>query len=704
MKNISLKSIRIHNFKGISDLMIEPNGKSIDIFGDNDAGKTTIYDAFLWCLFNKDSKERTKIQWRPLDENSEPIRGKQTSVTVVLTINGQAKEFEKVRGDKEVIKRNSEHKSYEMFTKYLVDGLETTTKKAFDDEVEKVLDQDTFKNLTSVTYFCEQLVADERRQKLFEYFGSKTDEEIINESPSIHQLKEIIGIDDIKTARERVLQEQKRINETLKNIPVKIEGIQAALPDIENINKEQLLTTRNELTLKKNDIENQLVTIRNGGNISELIASLNTKQEELTAAKLKHDNAQNARINGIEQGKSKLFADLNKAQKTYADEESSLNVTERLVSIKDNELIALNKKHEELYDKYDEVEAEEFTGGLVYTKLSFNENLLVCQHCNRPYDVKDQDEMKRHHEEEERKRAEEIELTNKKIKAQFEADKQIKLSEIREKGIQNNKDREALKKEIGELKEQLLIKTEAYNIAKKHLEDVKENLADVEQQISSLKLDKIPFEATEKYSIITKEIKKLQEYITQSNEAILEQTSAKTSEITEIDKEIAMIDEKLALLKEYERQLSIIEDFNEQERQLSHKKGEVLQKLVLFEEFFITKQNMLQEIINSHFSVVKWKLFDFFEDGGLNEAVCEPMIDGVPFSSLNNGSRMQAGLDVSNTLMKQEGYIVPIFIDNAEGLTNHNRDSVQVDTQVIAMYVNEDDKTLRIKNRKTEGK
>ncbi|HAP4189188.1 TPA: AAA family ATPase [Enterococcus faecalis] len=704
MKNISLKSIRIHNFKGISDLMIEPNGKSIDIFGDNDAGKTTIYDAFLWCLFNKDSKERTKIQWRPLDENSEPIRGKQTSVTVVLTINGQAKEFEKVRGDKEVIKRNSEHKSYEMFTKYLVDGLETTTKKAFDDEVEKVLDQDTFKNLTSVTYFCEQLVADERRQKLFEYFGSKTDEEIINETPSIHQLKEIIGNDDIKTARDRMLQDQKRINETLKNIPVKIEGIQAALPDIENINKEQLLTTRNELTLKKNDIENQLVTIRNGGNISELIASLNTKQEELTAAKLKHDNAQNARINGIEQGKSKLFADLNKAQKTYADEESSLNVTERLVSIKDNELIALNKKHEELYDKYDEVEAEEFTGGLVYTKLSFNENLLVCQHCNRPYDIKDQDEMKRHHEEEEQKRAEEIELTNKEIKAQFEANKQIKLSEIREKGIQNNKDREALKKEIGELKEQLLIKTEAYNIAKKHLEDVKENLADVEQQISSLKLDKIPFEATEKYSTITKEIKKLQEYITQSNEAILEQTSAKTSEITEIDKEIAMIDEKLALLKEYERQLSIIEDFNEQERQLSHKKGEVLQKLVLFEEFFITKQNMLQEIINSHFSVVKWKLFDFFEDGGLNEAVCEPMIDGVPFSSLNNGSRMQAGLDVSNTLMKQEGYIVPIFIDNAEGLTNHNRDSVQVDTQVIAMYVNEDDKTLRIKNHKTEGK
>ncbi len=140
----------------------------------------------------------------------------------------------------------------------------------------------------------------------------------------------------LKTARDRVLQDQKANQRNAEKYSCKkIEGIQATLPDIENINKEQLLTTRNELTLKKKmTSKNQLVTIRNGGNISELIASLNTKQEELTVAKLKHDNAQNARINGIEQGKSKLFADLNKAQKTYADEESSLNVTERLVSIK----------------------------------------------------------------------------------------------------------------------------------------------------------------------------------------------------------------------------------------------------------------------------------------------------------------------------------------------------------------------------------
>lgn len=61
MKNISLELICIYNFKGILDLMIELNGKSIDVFGDNDVGKIIIYDVFFWCLFNKDLKEWIKI-------------------------------------------------------------------------------------------------------------------------------------------------------------------------------------------------------------------------------------------------------------------------------------------------------------------------------------------------------------------------------------------------------------------------------------------------------------------------------------------------------------------------------------------------------------------------------------------------------------------------------------------------------------------
>ena len=72
------------------------------------------------------------------------------------------------------------------------------------------------------------------------------------------------------------------------------------------------------------------------------------------------------------------------------------------------------------------------------------------------------------------------------------------------------------------------------------------------------------------------------------------------------------------------------------------------------------------------------------------------MFNGVSFRSLNTGSRMQAGLDVANTLMKQEGYLVPIFIDNAEAMTGHKREAVQIDTQVIAVYVNEADKNLRV--------
>lgn len=701
MQIIKLTSVTIHNFKGISDLSVKLDGNDIDIFGDNDAGKTTIYDAFLWCLFNKDSKDRTKIKWMPLDSDGNPIHGLTTSVKVVLSINGVSKTFEKRRIDKAVTKRNSEAKCYEDVAKYLIDEIETSTKRVYDQEVENVLNQDTFKNLTSVTYFCEQLSPEERRESLFNYFGTKTDEEIINETKELHPLIQIMNGNDVNTARARVSQELKQINETLKNIPVKIEGIQAALPEIESLNQEGLLTERNELTQKKNTIESELISIRNGGNVGELLSQLRSKQEELTAARLQFENQQNVKLNGIEQGKSKVFADLNKAHELATEQENGVKEINRSVTETEAYIKKLDEEHQRLIDEYDLVDGQGFMS-VNYKKQPFDENSLSCQHCHRPYELDAQEEMKAHHEQEEQKKFDEILEKNKEAQQKFQADKESKLEKIREQGINNNKEREIVEKQLLELKEKLLVSLEAEKKAKNHAEKIAKDMEDFNKQIQLLESEKVIFETTKQYEKITQEITKLNEYVEQGNESIFDQTQEKTKGIEAIEKEIAAVDEQLAQVKEHERQLSIIEEFNDQERNLSERKGEVLSQLVLFEEFYITKRDLLQDQINSHFSVVEWKLFDFYEDGGLNESVCEPMINGVPFSGLNNGSCMQAGLDVSNTLMKQEGYIVPLFIDNAEGLTNHKRKAVDVDTQVIALYVSEKDKNLRVEQHKTE--
>ena len=53
MKEIRIKELKIKNFKGIKNKSFEFDNLSVNIFGDNATGKTTIVDAFLWLLFNK---------------------------------------------------------------------------------------------------------------------------------------------------------------------------------------------------------------------------------------------------------------------------------------------------------------------------------------------------------------------------------------------------------------------------------------------------------------------------------------------------------------------------------------------------------------------------------------------------------------------------------------------------------------------------
>ena len=55
MKNIFLKQLILKNFKGIKDLTID-FGKTTDISGENATGKTSVFDAFTWLLFERTAR------------------------------------------------------------------------------------------------------------------------------------------------------------------------------------------------------------------------------------------------------------------------------------------------------------------------------------------------------------------------------------------------------------------------------------------------------------------------------------------------------------------------------------------------------------------------------------------------------------------------------------------------------------------------
>ena len=66
--DMKLLHLAIDNFKGYQHLAMGFQGRCASIYGDNGTGKTTIYDAFTWLLFGKDSRGRGDLRssrWIP---------------------------------------------------------------------------------------------------------------------------------------------------------------------------------------------------------------------------------------------------------------------------------------------------------------------------------------------------------------------------------------------------------------------------------------------------------------------------------------------------------------------------------------------------------------------------------------------------------------------------------------------------------------
>jgi hypothetical protein len=79
---------------------------------------------------------------------------------------------------------------------------------------------------------------------------------------------------------------------------------------------------------------------------------------------------------------------------------------------------------------------------------------------------------------------------------------------------------------------------------------------------------------------------------------------------------------------------------------------------------------------------VTFKLFDVQINGGEVEC-CETLINGVPFSDANNASKINAGLDIINTLCYHHNVFAPIFIDNRESVV----EIIPISSQIINLIV-----------------
>ena len=163
-----------------------------------------------------------------------------------------------------------------------------------------------------------------------------------------------------------------------------------------------------------------------------------------------------------------------------------------------------------------------------------------------------------------------------------------------------------------------------------------------------------------------------------------EEISIIQSEINEQQRIIA----KEGML-EYSRKR--VEELREDARNASECLEAIEKMLFLMDEYSRYKTRFVEESINSRFRIARFRLFREQANGGVEDR-CDVVYEGIPYISVNNGMKINLGIDIINTMSEAYGVRVPLFVDNAESVTNLENS----DSQIIRLVVSEFDKELRV--------
>ena len=378
---IKLKQIHLSNFKGIADLTFDFAGKVSVISGANGTGKTSVYDAFLWCLFGKNSDQNAKFSVATLDSNGEIVKGCNNTVQLTLLVDGKETTLERSQENK---------KSGASTTTYVVDGFKKL-KKEFDEYVSTICNEQLFKAITSASYFTSLKWQEQRA-----FLMSLCDLSSIELNP---EFKEIMDL--CKANNASITDYNKRLQQDIKTLKKTIDEQNSIINVLSQQNTE-INTDWDALLSQKNEAEQKLSDLEAGNtNVVELQKQKSALQSELY--KEQHNNQSKARevYYSENQRQFGLKAQV-KSLKTQIDEE-----IRKETEIKEK-ITTTEAERAKLEQEFDSVSA---------TKLEFSESDFRCPTCGRPFE------------------ADQIATKQQDMIAQFNANKTAKLEQLNKDGV-----------------------------------------------------------------------------------------------------------------------------------------------------------------------------------------------------------------------------------------------------------------------------
>jgi len=652
---MKLIELSCRNFKGLKEFSFTPEGKDAEISGPNASGKTTIADAFFYLVNGKDSMNRADFEIKTIDPKTQGVKHNLDHEVEALILTDKEIRLKKVYREVWTKTRGSAKSEFSGHTTdYFIDGVDKP-KSDFDALLEDIAPQSVFRLLTDPRYFNEVMpwktVAPKkgkptigRRDLLIETFGDVSDEEIIEKDFELSGLTAILGERSIDDHRKVIRSRQTVINDQLLKLPVRIDEVNRNLPDVSDLNKLDLEKTLDGMDAEISELESEKARVENSGQDAELQKKLRYAESVQIDAANKSTKELNVKIGNMRKEKS-----------FRVDHETAINssIERKQDDVKNNsaEIVTLNTQRDNLLTRYYEIKAEDFDPS----------GLIACEECGH---INGAESAEKH----------------------FNQGKAQLLEENKAKGL-------AVKSRIETL-------TETKDQWVQEIASLEGELVEAQAKIKALDTDIQELETIQPEACDTQRVDELKEQIAKlkagGGPAKIQEIAGRIHGINVRKKDV---EETFAAFKAHEKANARISELEAEQKTLAAEFEKLESEYYLTDLFTRAKVRVLEERINDKFKYCQFKLFEIQVNGNLNEC-CIAMVDGVPYSSMNNSARINCGLDIINTFNGVLGFSAPIFVDNSEAV---NDLFPMDDAQVIKLTVAKN-KKLKIETQKETEK
>ena len=652
MREIKLKSLHLVNFKGVRNLEVNFSDRVTVISGDNGTGKTTIFDAFTWLFFGKDSTGRSDSNFniKTIDpDTKKPILRLEHYVAGVISVDGKEMKFQRNYVEKWVKPRGTTEETLKNHeTEFYLNDVKLATKKEYESEVDAILTEDLFRMVTNPFYFTS-LKADVQKELLLDMAGGVSDDEVAAIKPEYIELLSQLSGRSLSQFSKEVAAKKKACKDVLAVIPSQIDTARKLMPESEDW--EALEVELQQKKQRVSEIDNQIAdkskineqeSQRKLGiqrTIGDKRMSLVSRQNEIKAAAGSERNKVMMKLQDLEYNHKTETRELELNRSSLANCESEIQRIEENLSVLRNE--------------YRQINAE---------TIQYPEGAFVCPTCKRQLEVDD------------------IEAKQNELLANFNQNKAKKLKENKDKGFslvelkkRKEAERDGILAKIKESEDRIVLIEREIEVQKANITETPDVDAMIKNDPTCISLNNEIADLNNQLNVESKPVD------------VSDLRFAKSS----LDENIQELYKRLAKRDLIERSQKEIEELEEKRIQNNQALADLEKWEFTAISFQKDKDAKLMEKINGMFEVVNFSFVSEQLNGG-EKLTCVCTVNGTPYPDVNTAGKVNAGLDIINAICRHKGVSAPIFIDNSESVNK----IIPTVSQVINLVVSKDKLTV----------